>query len=104
RFVRITYPDKISAPAESPTLPHELVHARQFATWWGPWLLPLLAALLPLPTLLSGRWFIERHAYLQDIRAGRRTVEAAVQTLWRDYGWCWPRSLMRRWFERELRA
>jgi hypothetical protein len=29
-------------------------------------------------------------------------VEVAIDKLWRIYGWCWPRSWMRRWFKKEL--
>lgn len=83
----------------SPVLPHELYHAReQWSKWWGPWLLPLLYSLLPLPILVSGRWWIERGAYLLDIQAGRLTIDQAVDTLWHDYLWPMPRFLMRGWF------
>lgn len=84
-------------------LSHEQVHVRQFATWWGPWLIPLLVALLPLPVLFSGRWFVERKAYLADIVNARLTREDAVNILWNSYGWCWPKALMRRWFDKQLR-
>lgn len=102
--VIITYPPRVREPWATRTYQHELYHARhQFAKWWGPWFVPLLAGLLPLPIIFSGRWFIERWAYLEDIKAGRRTVEGAVRILWKMYGKPWPKELMRRWFERKLK-
>lgn len=103
RKVRITYPALIVIPElHADTIRHEYVHADQFLKWWGPWLIPLLYVLIPLPTFLSGRWWIERGAYLVDIRAKCLTVEESVQILWKDYGWCWPRRWMRTWFARQL--
>lgn len=100
---RITHPGYNTDEAwQSPVLEHERIHAEQFGHWWGPWLIPLLAVLLPLPILFSGRWLIERPAYLADIKANRCTVDEAVQTLWQSYGFCWPRPLMRAWFLRQL--
>jgi len=102
RYVRIGYPTGISKPLEhQDVIDHELVHARQFRAW-GAVAVVLLAILLPLPVLFSGRWFIERDAYLRDIRARRRSIDGAVWLLWNQYGWCWPRARMRRWFERQL--
>lgn len=105
RSVRIGYPDTVTHPEEyAGVIVHELVHAAQFRPWWGPLWVALLAALLPLPVLFSGRWFVERHAYLLDIRDGRHSVDGAVYLLWHRYGWAWPPGLMRRWFERQLRG
>lgn len=98
--VVVTHPTAEMYPEQSPTLQHELFHVKQFATWWGPWLLPLFAALLPLPVFFSGRWFIERHAYAEDIRNGRCTVDEAVNALWSGYLMPWPKKLMSRWFAR----
>lgn len=101
KHVTITYPPKLSRETAeaSPTLSHEKMHADDLS---GPWYrvvaFLLLATLLPLPVLFSGRWLIERHAYLEDIKRGRRSVDDAVSTLWKSYGWCWPPILMRRWF------
>lgn len=83
-------------------LQHELVHARAIRPWYGPALFALLATVLPLPTLFSGRWFIERHAYLADIKARRCTVDEAVTVLWDNYGMAWPKPMMRRWFDKQL--
>lgn len=85
------------------TLQHERVHAEDFARPWAPLWILALVLLFPLPVLFSGRWFVERHAYLHDIRRGADTVEGAVHTLWSGYGWCWPKPLMRRWFHVKLR-
>jgi hypothetical protein len=82
---------------------HEAVHIRQFSTRWGPWVVPLLATILPLPVFFSGRWFIERRAFLVDILNGVLTVPQAVAILHSRYGMPWPRSMMRRWFLRELK-
>jgi hypothetical protein len=80
---------------------HEYLHVGQFRSC-GIIIMALLYLLLPLPALLSGRWFIERHPYLGDIRSGRITTEKAVEKLWGEYGWVWPRSWMREWFEKNL--
>ena len=104
RQVTITYPPSLMywIAADSPMRMHEMVHARQFATWWGPWVIPLLVSLFPLPVLFSGRWWVERRAYLKDIRTGRMTVRQAADALWDGY-WCpWPRRLMRQWFHKQL--
>ena len=85
------------------TMRHEMYHVRQFAPWYGPIWMLLLVALVPLPILWSGRWLVEREAYLSDIRHGA-DLEAVVQVLWHDYGWCWPTPLMRRWFYKQLRS
>ena len=102
RYVRIGYPTTVQHPEmRSEMCRHELVHARDFARWWGPWWM-LACLVFPVPVLFSGRWFLERHAYLGDIKAGTRTIDDVVYGLWRGYGWPWPKFLMRRWFEREL--
>jgi hypothetical protein len=100
---RICYPLGVKDPMSRwPVIAHELVHVRQFAPAHGPLAMLLLSTLFPLPAFFSGRWYIERRAYLRDVLAGHRTIDEAVDTLWRGYGWCWPKPLMRRWFEREV--
>lgn len=100
RQVRIGYPPGTWQPANRlEILSHELVHVAQFEPWWGPWVVIPLALLFPLPVLFSGRWFIERRAYLKDIQSGRHTPESAANTLWRLYGAPWPRAWMVRWFK-----
>ncbi len=101
RRCRIYYPEGVTIPRwHWQVIDHELVHVEQFKPWWGPWAMILGAVLLPLPVLFSGRWFIERRAYLRDIKDGRRTVNGVVELLWSGYGWAWPKPLMRRWFQR----
>jgi hypothetical protein len=103
RCVRITYPEGTTSPnMRTDILNHELVHVEQFRTWWGPWLIPLAVTVFPLPLWFSGRWWVERYAYLEDIRANRCTVDRAVFLLWAYYLCPWPRTLMRAWFARKL--
>lgn len=83
---------------------HERVHVVQQAGPWGLLSSALLYVLLPLSVYLSGRWFLEREAYLLDIRAGRLTVDQAVELLWSSYVRPWPRAWMRAWFEMRLRT
>jgi hypothetical protein len=102
---RICYPSCVKLPgARTEILDHELVHVRQFAPWWGPLAMLLGATLFPLPSRLSGRWFIERRAYLRDIQEGRMTPGEAVDILWNYYAKPWPRAWMLAWFQRELAA
>ncbi len=84
--------------AEAKTvIEHELVHTRQARSLPVLWQLAYL--LFPLPFLFAwGRWASERAAYLVNLEAGTHTVEQVVDILWRHYGWCWPKPLMRRWF------
>lgn len=98
RAAVVTYPVGTSSPSRSPTLKHEEHHVKQLGTWYGPLWLLLLATLLPLPVFFSGRWFIERRAYLGDINRGQLTADRAADILWSRYGMCWPKALMRRWF------
>ncbi len=103
RQVTITYPPDVADPGRHEGIvEHEMFHVRQFERFGAPLVIILLAGVFPLPLFFSGRWFIERHAYLHDIRSGRLTVERAVDILWKHYGYAWPRPLMRRWFTRQL--
>lgn len=100
----ITYPSHIKDPRKHPKiLEHERVHVEQQRTAWGLFKSFWLVWLLPLPVLFSGRWFIERPAYLLDIRNGRHSLESAVSVLWGGYFYPWPRKLMRQWFIEQLR-
>jgi hypothetical protein len=76
---------------------HEAVHVMWFKKH-GVLLAALLYILVPLPFIFSGRWYFERDAYLQDIRSGRITIQSAVDELWSNYGWCWPKRWMHEWF------
>jgi hypothetical protein len=91
-----------AASDDAQMLRHELVHAAQFRPWYGPIWVGLLASLLPFPMYYSGRWFIERRAYLIDIRNGRVTLDAAIASLVTHYGNPWPKGAMRKWFEARL--
>lgn len=103
--VTITYPPHVREPWNTKTYQHELYHAReQFSKWWGPWFIPILASVFPLPVFFSGRWFLERGAYLADIKAGRRSVKGSARILSQMYWKPWPEPLMRAWFERQLRG
>ncbi len=98
RRVTICYPQGLGEPDER-ILDHELVHAADFARWWGPWFMAL--AIFP-----PGRWYVERWAYLQDIQEGHRTVLDVVDTLWHSYrikAWRWPSThKMHQWFTERL--
>lgn len=104
--VRIGYPPSIKDPLSDGCMGimmHELVHAEDLKKWYGPIWYILFVTIFPLPVFFSGRWFVERRAYLQDIRLGRIDLNAAIDTLWSGYGWAWPKKLMRRWFEKRLK-
>ncbi len=107
RRPRITYPVTVDNPFRHPvTLQHEMVHVGQMRGrgFLGMLWMLMLALLLPLPVLFSGRWLIEREAYLVELREGRLTVQEVVRRLWRGYAMAWPPFLMRRWFKRRLAA
>jgi len=103
---------------------HELHHVEQFRRLWH---LHSLLYLLGLPLPLGFAWYrwrCERVAYLHQIRhyvprgfvdngdllcpdvrefdKRPAAAEQAVNTLWRVYGFCWPRAWMRRWFTKQL--
>lgn len=88
-------------PSIASILNHELVHVEQQRSWWGV-LWTLACMVFPLPVFFSGRWFVERDAYLSDIKTGRRSIDQAVYTLWGKYGMPWPKGRMRAWFEAKL--
>lgn len=99
----ITYPPSVFEPLRFiSTLDHEMVHVEDLRKPFAPIYMGLLVSIFPLPILLSGRWWIERKAYLQNIIHHGYDIEYVVDTLWHRYAWCWPRSLMRKWFYREF--
>lgn len=103
----IAYPTRVLDPMSLAYLhvrQHELVHADNMQTLISLAGMLMLYILVPLPVFFSGRWFIERYAYLGDIEAGMYTPEEAAGILWSNYAWPWPRQLMIGWFRSELRA
>jgi hypothetical protein len=102
---RITYPPDVNPikPWHLPTLEHELIHVKDMSTSWGLFKIFWLLWLIPLPIIFSGRWFIERHAYLHNIINHDRKIESVVNILWNGYGWVWPKYLMRKWFEKKVK-
>lgn len=60
---RVCYPRGTTSPLHRGILDHEEHHVRQFAPWYGPFVVFALYLLFPLPVLFSGRW----HGF---IRAG----------------------------------
>lgn len=89
-------------PEYDQTRSHELGHVEQQRTAWGLLKSFLLYFFFPLPVVFSGRWFVERELFLEDILAGELTVERAVNLLFWSYFFAWPRFLMRRWFEDQM--
>ena len=76
-------------------------------SWVAPIVVWHVAVLLaPLSIGLAyGRWYIEREAYLVQVR-GRtdpgereRVIAWIADSLWDNYLWTWPRSAMRRWLK-----
>lgn len=102
---KIAYPSYVIDPLDpihNGVRGHEMIHVVQQSTVWGLFKTFVFYFLLPLPALLSGRWWIERPAYLYDIKRGGYTPETAAEALWSGYGWPWPRWLMVRWFEKQV--
>lgn len=95
----IAWPDREGLGQPLWLLHHERVHVDQFEGPWGLIKTYLLYTLLPLPVLFSGRWFVEREAFLVDIRAGVKTPQSAADMLWASYLFPWPKSWMVAWFE-----
>lgn len=97
----IAYPTRVLDPMSEAYLwvrSHELVHANNMRTSFQLVKMVLLYTLIPLPFLFSGRWFVERYAYLGDIIVGMYTPDEAADIIWSDYGWPWPRRWMIKWF------
>jgi hypothetical protein len=86
-----------------PILEHELIHIEDMKSGWGLFKMFWLVWLLPLPIIFSGRWFIERHAYLHNILNHGRSIEDSVNTLWSGYLWAWPKCLMQKWFNKKVK-
>lgn len=100
----IAHPDGLDPLDFMDVMEHELMHVFQQSTAWGLFKSAFLVSIIPFPVLFSGRWFIERAPYLNDIKKGLYTVDEAVDLLWGSYGWAWPKPLMRKWFNEKLNA
>lgn len=103
--VKIYYPVDVKnplMPAYEGILNHEEVHCRDFQKLGAPIWIAFLYLVFPLPIFCSGRWWVERRAFLTDIRNNRNVLDEAVKQLWRFYLCPWPRSSMKKWFEKEL--
>jgi len=85
-----------------PTLEHEMIHVEDMRSWWGLLKSALLVSLLPLPILFSGRWYVERYAYLHNIINHGYNIDRCVNLLWSGYGWAWPKPLMKKWFYKKV--
>jgi hypothetical protein len=108
----IYYPDHVENPEKSwhqATIEHELVHVAQYKKYSVPLFL-FLYLFFPMPIFFSYfRWKFEREAYLvsaQFLRAygdpDYQIVDTLVNSLWNFYAWPWPKSWMRKWFNKEL--
>lgn len=97
----IAYPDSVENPHELryiSTIEHELIHARDMSTGWGLFKTFMFYFFIPLPIFFSGRWFVERKAYLHNIINHGYNIDRVVETLWNGYVFPWPKSLMKKWF------
>jgi len=90
------------------TIEHELVHVEQFKKM-GVILFFLFYIFLPLPILFSGRWFLERKAYMVQINTQKKQehkenmISLVVDSLWKNYFFPYPRSLMTKWFKKQIK-
>lgn len=101
----IYYPyiyDLKTAQSFTEIIEHEQVHLRQYKKYGTvPFL--FLYALVFLPVFLSYfRWKFEREAYLVGIVKYGDNIDEVVKVLWNGYGCPWPKTLMRRWFVKQL--
>jgi hypothetical protein len=97
----LAYPTRVLDPmsrAYFHTRSHELVHANDMRTFLQLVRMLFLYTLVPLPVFYSGRWIVERRAYLNDIETGVYTPTEAAEILWHNYAWPWPRQMMVDWF------
>jgi|SRR3989339_246169 len=104
--VTIYYPEGVQDPLDHPqVVEHELIHVEQWKKWWI--LFSISYLFLPIPFGLAWcRWRWEREAYLKAQLSQADDIESQldylVQTLWKGYGWPWPKKWMKNWFLREL--
>jgi len=108
----IYYPDHIKNPeAHRAVLTHEAVHIEQYKKYsiFG-FLFLYVFVFLPIG-LSYFRWRFEREGYVESLKSDPVfaqqplfAIDAVVNTLWRHYGWPWPRFLMRKWFRKNLKV
>jgi len=102
----IYYPSKVMNPFDEiydVLLQHECVHIAQYRK--NKVFFTVAYIFLPIPFFFAYyRWKYEREAYMIQLRINSSPVaiEWVVNTLWNNYGWTWPRSWMKDWFEKEL--
>lgn len=100
RFVTLNttvyYPDGQPPEKHPEVIEHETVHIQQYERLGIVFFL-LLYFVFPLPFFFSGRWWLEREAYLVELRCGAQ-IDDIVDELWSGYLWPWPKFLMRKWF------
>jgi hypothetical protein len=99
----IYYPLNVAHPIiHVDIIEHELVHIEQWNKYWLWFWFSYL--FVPFPIFVAWyRWRWEREAYLVDLNKGLCTIDAVVARLWHEYGWCWPRTWMRKWFMEQKR-
>lgn len=102
-YYPVFYSNIENSPADrTSVLDHELVHVEDMRSSWGLFKMFWLVWALPLPIIFSGRWYIERQAYLVSIIKHGYTIDYVVNTLWSSYLFPWPKPIMRRWFEKQV--
>jgi len=82
---------------------HEMVHANDMRGPFQLFRMAFLVAIIPLPIILSGRWYIERDAFWNDIKWGIKSPERVAQMLWDDYFWAWPKKWVIQYYRQRLR-
>lgn len=79
-----------------PYIAHEFVHVKQFERL-GLLRFALFYFVFPFPVLFSGKWFLEREAFLRDIYYFGATEKEISEILWKDYFYPWPKGWMKKW-------
>ena len=101
----IYYPTNVVNPHSkkyNTTIKHELVHVAQYEKH-GKLLFLFLYVFFPLPVFFSYyRWKFEREAYLVEIKS-KKDIDFVVDLLHDAYVMPWPKSLMKKWFEKNVK-
>lgn len=103
-YYPIGFDDDSEALTASHIINHELVHVKQYKDL-GKLGFLLWYFILPLPFFFSGRWWLERKAYLVDLNyymsigyTKEYSVNMIVKEIDRFYVRPWPKTLMKKWF------